>query len=102
MWLQDFLPEDVKGIHIMTYGYNTELVGSNRGTNSLLDHRRDLLEHLQSSRNSPEASVFVWLLESRLILSRIGTGQSSFFRRYTYIAGKFHRYHCESKPLSPY
>ena len=52
MWLQDFLPKDIKGIKIMTYGYNTELVGANTGR--LLDHRRDLIQQIESARISPE------------------------------------------------
>ncbi len=55
MWLQDFLPNDVKGIRIMTYGYNTELVGSNTGGASrLLEHRRVLIEELGIARSSAE------------------------------------------------
>jgi hypothetical protein len=57
MWLQEFLPNDIKGIRIMTYGYNTELVGANTGR--LLDHRRDLVEQIQSSRSSPEVVTVV-------------------------------------------
>jgi hypothetical protein len=60
MWLQEFLPNDIKGIRIMTYGYNTELVGANTGR--LLDHRRDLVEQIQSARGSPEVVTLVRLL----------------------------------------
>jgi hypothetical protein len=41
----------------MTYGYNTELVGANTGR--LLDHRRDLVEQIQSARGSPEVVTVV-------------------------------------------
>jgi len=54
MWLQDFLPNNIKGIRIMTYGYNTELVGANTQASRLLDHRRDLIQQVQSARSSPE------------------------------------------------
>jgi hypothetical protein len=60
MWLQEFLPNDIKGIRIMTYGYNTELVGAN--TSKLLDHRRDLVEQIQNARTSPEVVTVVRLL----------------------------------------
>jgi hypothetical protein len=50
MWLQDFLPKNIKDIRIMTYGYNTELVGANTGR--LLDHRRDLIQQIQIVRRS--------------------------------------------------
>jgi hypothetical protein len=59
MWLQDFLPNDIKGIRIMTYGYNTELAGAN--TARLLDHRRDLIQQIQSARSSPEVVTVVRL-----------------------------------------
>jgi len=52
MWLQDFLPNNIKGIRIMTYGYNTELTGANPGR--ILDHRRDLIQQIESARISPE------------------------------------------------
>ena len=57
MWLQDFLPDNIKGIRIMTYGYNTELVSANTGR--LLDHRRDLIQQIQSARGSREVVTVV-------------------------------------------
>jgi len=59
MWLQDFLPNNIKGIRIMMYGYNTELVGTNTGR--LLDHRRDLIQQIRSARISPEVVTVVRL-----------------------------------------
>ncbi|KAF8542993.1 hypothetical protein BDD12DRAFT_875508 [Trichophaea hybrida] len=40
MWLKDFLPEDIKGIRIMTYGYNSSL--TENVTDEFLDYRRRL------------------------------------------------------------
>jgi hypothetical protein len=57
MWLQDFLPNNIRGIRIMTYGYNT--AGAN--TVRLLDHRRDLIQEIQSARSSPEVVTVVRL-----------------------------------------
>jgi hypothetical protein len=57
MWLQDFLPNNIKTIRIMTYGYNT--AGANTGR--LLDHRRDLIQEIQSARSSPEVVTVVRL-----------------------------------------
>jgi hypothetical protein len=54
MWLQDFLPNNIKGIRIMTYGYNTE-------AGRLLDHRRDLIQQMQSARSSLEVITEVRL-----------------------------------------
>ena len=59
MWLQDFLPNNIKGIRVMTYGYNTELVGPNTG--GLLDHRRDLIQQTESARRSQEVDTVVRL-----------------------------------------
>ncbi|KAF8541138.1 hypothetical protein BDD12DRAFT_791145, partial [Trichophaea hybrida] len=57
MWLQDFLPQDIKNIRIMTYGYNTNLFGTNAGHYKILDHQRDLIEQLDSARSSPEEKI---------------------------------------------
>jgi hypothetical protein len=69
MWLQDFLPNNIKGIRIMTYGYNTELVGASTQAGRLLDHRRDLIQQMQSARSSPQVVIvvrlFYWLVNSQ-------------------------------------
>ncbi|KAF8244133.1 hypothetical protein K440DRAFT_520118, partial [Wilcoxina mikolae CBS 423.85] len=53
MWLQDFLPQDIKCIRLMSYGYNTALVGQTvPGTH--LDYRRQLVAQLENARSSPE------------------------------------------------
>ena len=57
MWLQDFLPDSIQGIRIMTYGYNTELIGTSAGR--LLDHRRDLIQQVQNARSSLEVLTVV-------------------------------------------
>ena len=54
MWLQEFLPNNIKGIRIMTYGYNTEA-----NTGRILDHRRDLVQQIQSARGSQEVVTMV-------------------------------------------
>jgi len=53
MWLQDFLPQDVKRVRIMSYGYNTSLVGRTID-DTLLDYRRQLVAQLENARSSPE------------------------------------------------
>jgi len=53
MWLKDFLPRDVKGIRIMSYGYNTNLVG-NTVDDRFLDYRRHFIQMLENSRSSAE------------------------------------------------
>jgi len=53
MWLKDFLPRDVKGIRIMSYGYNTNLVG-HTVDDGFLDYRRHFIQMLVNSRSSAE------------------------------------------------
>ena len=53
MWLKDFLPRDVKGIRIMSYGYNTNLVG-HTVDDGFLDYRRHFIHMLLNSRSSAE------------------------------------------------
>jgi hypothetical protein len=53
MWLKDFLPYDVKNMRIMTYGYDSRLVGNDGATEMrLLDFQRHFIEQLQNARNS--------------------------------------------------
>ncbi|KAF8243669.1 hypothetical protein K440DRAFT_38565 [Wilcoxina mikolae CBS 423.85] len=54
MWLKDFLPHDVKNIRIMSYGYNSSLVGETKTDNRLLDHKRHFIEQLENARPSTE------------------------------------------------
>jgi len=51
MWLKDFLPRDVKGIRIMSYGYNTNLI-ADTVDDVFLDYRRHFIHMLVNSRNS--------------------------------------------------
>jgi hypothetical protein len=51
MWLKDFLPDDVKGIRIMTYGYNTNLYDGETDID-FLDYRRNLLQMLGNARRT--------------------------------------------------
>lgn len=52
MWLHDFLPNDVKNIRILTYGYNTKLIGESTTGETLLDYRRNFIQQLENSRQS--------------------------------------------------
>jgi hypothetical protein len=58
MWLKDFLPNDVEGIRIMSYGYN-----SNQDEDTIdfdfLDHRRSLLQTLENARRSAPVCIFL-------------------------------------------
>jgi hypothetical protein len=52
MWLKDFLPNDVKNIRIMTYGYDSRIVGSEQSGARMSDYRRNFIEQLETSRTS--------------------------------------------------
>lgn len=54
MWLKDFLPKDVKNIRIMTYGYDSSIVGSDQSDARMTDYRRNFIEQLENSRTSAE------------------------------------------------
>lgn len=58
MWLQDFLPVECgcENVRILTYGYNTKLVGKDTVDDTFLDYRRDFIEQLENSRNSEEVT----------------------------------------------
>jgi hypothetical protein len=78
MWLKDLLPRDVKGIRIMSYGYNTNLVGYTVD-DVFLDYRRDFIHMLVNSRSSAEvckplSSACASVL--RVNSTRRGPGQS--------------------------
>jgi len=53
MWLQDFLPRDVKNVRIMIYGYNSRL-DDYSDTNTMLDYCRNLIQQLENARSSRE------------------------------------------------
>jgi hypothetical protein len=53
MWLKDFLPYNVKNIRIMTYGYDSRLVGHDGAVEMrVLDFQRHFIQQLQNARNS--------------------------------------------------
>jgi hypothetical protein len=53
MWLKDLLPDDVGGIRIMTYGYNTNLIGETV-EDGFVDYTRHFIQILENSRQLPE------------------------------------------------
>lgn len=58
MWLHDFLPNerDFKHFRILTYGYNTKLVGHDTVDDTLLDYGRDFIQQLENARESDEVT----------------------------------------------
>ncbi|KAF8253373.1 hypothetical protein K440DRAFT_679374 [Wilcoxina mikolae CBS 423.85] len=60
MWLQDFLPHDIKNIRIMTYGYNTNLIGKTTNL-TMLDYVKHMIQELEKVRGSSEVTPTVVL-----------------------------------------
>jgi len=58
MWLKDFLPEDVKNVRIMTYGYDSSLVRGVKSETRLVDYRRNFIQQLENSRSAAEVCKF--------------------------------------------
>jgi hypothetical protein len=61
--LKDFLPNDVTGIRVMNYGYNSSLSDGSIDID-FLDHRRNFLQVLENSRRTTPVSI---LFEMALI-----------------------------------
>lgn len=59
MWLQDFLPNEkyCKNARILTYGYNTRLIGNDTVEDTILDYARDFIQQLANARESDEVTV---------------------------------------------
>jgi hypothetical protein len=53
MWLKEFLPDDVEGIRIMSYGYNSNLVGETVN-DRFIDYANDFIGILARARGSDE------------------------------------------------
>lgn len=56
MWLRDFLPENVPGARILTYGYDSTLLG-NSSTASIREFSRNLLGDLNTVRANEDVST---------------------------------------------
>jgi hypothetical protein len=59
MWLKDFLPLDVKDVRIMTYGYDSNLIGGEKSGMRLVDDRRSFIEQLENSRHGIEVREYL-------------------------------------------
>jgi hypothetical protein len=56
MWLKDFLPDDVKGIRIMSYGYSSNEYDETVDMD-FLDLRRNFLQTLANARRSTPVCI---------------------------------------------
>lgn len=57
LWLRDFLPDDLPGVRIFSFGYAAEVVWS-LGTGNIDAYSRSLLEALKWRRRGDEVSYF--------------------------------------------
>ena len=51
MWLRDFLPAHTKGARVLTYGYNSALLGPNTCVSTIRDFAFDLLQRILADRD---------------------------------------------------
>jgi hypothetical protein len=59
MWLKDLLPRDVKNIRIMSYGYDSSLLGQSKVESKLLDFQRLLIQDIENARSSVEVGILM-------------------------------------------
>ncbi|MCJ1475005.1 hypothetical protein MMC13_003665 [Lambiella insularis] len=85
LWLRDFLPDDMPGARIFTYGYNSAFAFS-RETGTLREYARALLEDIRCERSLPEERnrplVFVCHSMGGLIVKQallIGKNESDLY-----------------------
>lgn len=80
MWLQNHLPKDIKNIRILTYGYNTDLIGDTM-EDTILDLRSNLFTHLLNVRKT--AQVFILYVYSISVqLTRVRPGKKKTYHFY--------------------
>jgi hypothetical protein len=60
MWLKGFLPYDIKGIRMLSYGYNSSQ-DEQTVEIDFLDHRRHLLQTLANARHSTPVRILLHL-----------------------------------------
>ena len=58
MWLRDFLPTQIKGARVLTYGYNSTLLGPNTSVSTVRDFASDLLRRILADRDSKKVCRF--------------------------------------------
>ena len=52
MWPRDFFPDQVKNARIITYGYNSTLLGPSTSVSSVKDFAFDLLQRILDQRKT--------------------------------------------------
>lgn len=58
MWLRDFLPTQIRGVRVLTYGYNSTLLGPNTSVSTVRDFASDLLRRILADRDLKKVCRF--------------------------------------------
>jgi hypothetical protein len=58
-WLRDYLPLDVPGARVLTFGYNAD-VAFGSTTADIMDHAKDLLSSLIDRREEDDVRHLFW------------------------------------------
>jgi len=59
MWLKDFLPEDVKNVRVMTYGYHSRY---ERSGTILASYLRSFIQQLENSRRTAMVCKYLFVV----------------------------------------
>ncbi|CAG8701125.1 10351_t:CDS:2, partial [Acaulospora colombiana] len=77
MWLQDFLPRDLPGVRIMTFGYGSR-IEANKGMSRMLDYARFFVDRLYIARSSKSVWLVAILLKTLSHFYSAGTISSHY------------------------
>jgi hypothetical protein len=69
MWLRDALPKDVSGLRVLTYGFESGLVGSTSFA-SIGSYAKELLRDLIGARSHVDVSIVASSFSLRRVISR--------------------------------
>lgn len=61
MWLRDFLPHQIERARVVTYGYNSALMGPNTSVSSVKDFACDLLHRILDDRKSDKVCNYQYV-----------------------------------------
>jgi len=60
MWLHDFLPKTISNIRVLTYGYNSGIVGNvSDDFSTIEEYKKGLIHALESARKSEEVYIHI-------------------------------------------
>ena len=74
-WLQDFLPQDVPGARVMTFGYNADAAFGNT-TADITDHALSMLSSLVDKLEEEDVGRLGWASDNSAEANILGTGNA--------------------------